>query len=329
MHSMSQSEHIAPEGHPIYILMEEHRLLTEFANQLVNLAGQMKSQRDYSAAAAQLEDAKQIVAQFRASMPHYLREENVIFPYCDKHGFSGPPQVMWTEHNQIRDIEKGMFGLMDEGQKLPYKEFIEKLTRFASLQQQTLINHFFKENNILFPHALELFTSAEWEAARREFDKIGYCPFTPGVPKAAAPEPGARLEVSGGTIQLSTGSMTAEQLEAIFSTLPVEITFIDPDDTLRYFSQPTDTIFTRTTAALGLKVQNCHPAKSLHVVNQIIADFKSGKRDVAEFWIQFQGKFVYIRYFAVRDRSGKYLGCMEVTQDIQPLKQVEGEKRLL
>jgi len=119
------------------------------------------------------------------------------------------------------------------------------------------------------------------------------------------------------------------QIKAILNTLPVDVTFIDSEDTVRYFNQSKDRIFVRTNAVLGRKVQKCHPQKSIHIVNRILDEFKSGKSDMAEFWINMGGRLVYIRYFAVRDETGKYLGTLEVTQDVTRIKQLEGEKRLL
>ncbi|MGQ9632008.1 MAG: PAS domain-containing protein [bacterium] len=109
----------------------------------------------------------------------------------------------------------------------------------------------------------------------------------------------------------------------------MDITFVDKEDAVRYFSQSKDRIFVRTKAVIGRKVQQCHPQKSLHVVNRILEDFKSGGRDSAEFWIDFKGRLIYIRYFPVRNKNGEYLGCLEVTQDITDIKKIEGEKRLL
>ncbi len=120
-----------------------------------------------------------------------------------------------------------------------------------------------------------------------------------------------------------------ETLETIFDTLPVDVTFVDETDTVRYYSKGDDRIFRRTPAVIGKKVQNCHPKDSLHKVNQVVSDLKSGRRDVAGFWINLKGRKVYIRYFAVRDKSGKYLGTLEVTQDITEIQKIEGEKRLL
>lgn len=126
-----------------------------------------------------------------------------------------------------------------------------------------------------------------------------------------------------------TGSLSREELEALLDSLPVDITFVDKEDTVRYFNRFEDRIFKRPKAVIGRKVQLCHPKKSLHKVEQILSDFKNKKRDVAEFWINLNGRLIYIRYFAVRDRNGDYLGCLEVTQDITDIKRIEGEKRLL
>jgi len=124
-------------------------------------------------------------------------------------------------------------------------------------------------------------------------------------------------------------NLSKPQLEAILESLPVDITFIDSDDTVRYYNRDSKRIFVRTPAVIGRKVQNCHPPKSLPAVNQILSEFKSGKRDVAEFWIQMKGRMIFIRYFPVRDPSGKYLGCLEASEDITEIKKLEGEKRLL
>ena len=120
-----------------------------------------------------------------------------------------------------------------------------------------------------------------------------------------------------------------ETLEAIFDALPVEVSFVDATDTVRYYSKGDRRIFRRTPAVIGRKVQDCHPPKSLHKVEQVMSDLKSGRRDVAEFWIDLNGRKIYIRYFAVRDKAGKYLGVLEVTQDVTDIQKVIGEKRLL
>ena len=123
--------------------------------------------------------------------------------------------------------------------------------------------------------------------------------------------------------------LSAGLIENVIDTLPVEMSFVDSDDVLQYYSHGDKRIFRRTPGVIGKKVQQCHPEKSVHKVQQILDDFKSGKRDSAQFWIDLKGRLIYIRYFAVRDNAGKYQGTLEVTQDITEIKVIEGEKRLL
>ncbi|MEM2972183.1 MAG: PAS domain-containing protein [Candidatus Bathyarchaeia archaeon] len=135
--------------------------------------------------------------------------------------------------------------------------------------------------------------------------------------------------VTEKVLQFETGSLSKEEVEAVMNTLPVDITFVDKDDTVKYFNKAEKRIFVRTKAVIGRKVQLCHPQKSIYIVNKILDSFKTGKKDMAEFWIQKDNRLIHIRYFAVRDKSGKYLGTMEVTQDVTDIKKLEGEKRLL
>ena len=130
-------------------------------------------------------------------------------------------------------------------------------------------------------------------------------------------------------MQFETGTLSRNEMEAILDNLPVDLTFIDKEDSVKYFNKAEERIFKRPKSVIGRKVQKCHPQKSVHIVNKILDAFKAGEKNVAEFWIQLNDRLIYIRYFAVRDRSGKYLGTVEVTQDITKIKKIEGEKRLL
>jgi len=132
-----------------------------------------------------------------------------------------------------------------------------------------------------------------------------------------------------GMLQFETGSLSKEEAEAVLDSLPVDISFIDKEDRVKYFNKAEGRIFVRTKAVIGRKVQLCHPQKSVHVVNKILEAFKTGKKDVAEFWINLNDRLILIRYFAVRDMNGKYSGTVEVTQDITDIKKIQGEKRLL
>jgi PAS domain S-box-containing protein len=145
--------------------------------------------------------------------------------------------------------------------------------------------------------------------------------------KKATPAP--KTQAAEGTLQFETGSLSKEQLDSLLNTLPVDITFVDADDTVRYFNKPEKRIFMRPKAVLGRKVHMCHPQKSLHIVTKIVESFKNGKKNAAEFWITLNNRFVHIRFFAVRDPDGKYLGTMEVVQDLTEIKKLEGERRLL
>ncbi|MBD3162705.1 MAG: PAS domain-containing protein, partial [Candidatus Latescibacteria bacterium] len=133
----------------------------------------------------------------------------------------------------------------------------------------------------------------------------------------------------GKAVMFPTGSLTFKQLKGLLAALPVDVTFVDAEDRVRYFSEGADRVFSRSKAILGREVQHCHPPKSVNVVEQIVTDFRSGKQDVAEFWIDLHGRFIHIRYFAVRDDGGEYLGTLEVTQDLTRLRALEGERRLL
>jgi hypothetical protein len=128
---------------------------------------------------------------------------------------------------------------------------------------------------------------------------------------------------------LRQGVSQKEEIEGILNALPVDISFVDKDDAVKYFKKAEKRIFVRTKAVIGRKVQLCHPQKSVHIVNKILEAFKTGKKDVAEFWITVNNRLIHIRYFAVRDKNGKYLGTMEVTQDLTDIKKIEGQKRLL
>jgi PAS domain S-box-containing protein len=179
-------------------------------------------------------------------------------------------------------------------------------------------------------------TEQEWVNVRKEFDEIGYCCFTPEPLIAKPAEAGAEVTepkpaaaVSEGVLQFDTGSLTKEEIEAILDTLPIDITFVDKNDAVKYFNKAEERVFVRAKSIIGRKVQQCHPQKSIHIVNKIVEAFKKGEKDVAEFWIPLNGRLIHIRYFAVRDKNGKYMGTMEVTQDLTDIKKIEGEKRLL
>jgi len=327
--SIDQPHVYAPEGHPIYILTEEHKLLLNYASKLKGVAVDIEAKGDFSAAAQELAMVAHLIEHFKESEKHYRREENVLFPYLEKHGVTQPPKIMWMEHDQIRGIKKDVYALYNSREKRGFDDFVNNLRSLAISLSETLASHFYKENDILFPTALNVITQDEWEKIATEFDEIGYCCFTPRPKEAVPKASGEAAILKEGIVEFETGSLSVKELEAVLNSLPVDITFVDKDDKVKYFSQSNGRIFVRAKAVIGREVRQCHPQKSLHLVNKILENFKTGKKDVAEFWINLKGRLVYIRYFAVRDKDGKYIGCLEVTQDITDVKKVEGEKRLL
>ncbi|MEO0094012.1 MAG: DUF438 domain-containing protein [candidate division WOR-3 bacterium] len=328
--SIQKTKPIAPAGHPIHTLMEEHRMMLGFADKLNCLIAEMKKFNKFIEVKETMEQINHLTEHFKDSEKHYLREENVLFPYLEKHGITEPPKIMWMEHDKIREIKKGLYHLVNSYQETNFQNFVAQLTEIGINLTEMLFSHFTKENNILFPTALRVIENDEWQIIQQEFAEIGYCCFTPQSAKIMekAEVKTEKVDIAG-MIDFETGNLTKDELQAILNTLPVDITFVDANDEVRYFSQTRDRIFVRTKAVLGRKVQQCHPQKSIHIVNQILEDFRNKKRDVAEFWINLQGKLVYIRYFPIYDKNGNYLGCIEVTQDITNIKKLEGEKRLL
>lgn len=321
---------IAEEGHPVGILMREHSEMVKRANQLLDLATKLSETSDRSL----IDDILKLIEDFKNSENHYLREEYALFPYLEKHGITQPPKIMWMDHDNIRDVKGKLFSI---GEKLKQEENLSataKLLKKITLSLFELISaHFYKENNVLFPTALKVMTPEEWIEVREQFDEIGYPNYieVKELPERLLKEASSEErepEVSPEEIDLDTGKLTVRELKAILDTLPVDITFVDKNNIVRYFNDKADKIFLRTKAILGRTVQNCHPQKSIHIVNKIIEDLRSGRRDHVDFWINFKGKFVFIRYLAVRDKSGEFLGVLEVTQDITEIRKLEGERRI-
>ncbi len=318
-------------AHPIQILMREHQLLLELAAQLEAAAADVSGAPDRAAAQSALGRLETIAQQFAASGNHYLREENVLFPYLEKHGVAGPTVVMWREHDKIRQLKKELYEAANGADSMPIEELGSRLRAVAEELPALLENHFYKENNVLFPAAEELLTEEEWTSTLQQFGEIGYWKVLPPGHGAATEDVEVTASTAGvvdGEIPFAIGSIPLLALEPMLNTLPVDLTYVDAEDTVRYFSQTKERIFPRTAAIIGRKVQQCHPEKSVHVVNQILEDFRHDRRDSAEFWIQSNGHFILISYYAVR-REGRYLGCVEVTQDATNIRALEGERRLL
>ena len=327
--SIEQQKPLAPKGHPIHTLMEEHNIFLEFASELKDVVQKIKDANEIDSES--IEELKLCADKFKGSESHYVREENVLFPYLEKHGVTQPPAIMWMEHDQIREVKKGLYKIVDEHESMDLKDFTQQLEKSALSLAELLMNHFPKESSILFPTALRLLTEDEWSDVVQQFDELGYGSF---IPEGARIRGEENLTPTTETddedrVSFEMGALSREELARILDTLPVDITYVDSEDKVRYFNQSEERIFPRAKAIIGRSVQLCHPQKSVHIVNKIVEDFRTGSRDVAEFWIDLQGTFVHIRYFAVKDKNGEYMGTLEVTQNITDIKKLEGQKRLL
>ena len=191
-----------------------------------------------------------------------------------------------------------------------------------------------KEEDILFPMAMDVLTTEDWWQIHRQTLEFGFTLYDPKVDWRPEGVSGEGYENTGilnesGTIQLPSGSFNAKEIMAILNTVPVDMTFVDKDDKVKYFTQGSERIFARSRSIINRDVRLCHPPGSVHIIEKILDDFKSGKASHAPFWIQMQGKFIYIQYFALRDLNGEYLGTLEVSQDLTGARKLEGEKRIL
>lgn len=314
-------------GHPVHILLKEHEFVRKVIDGISILLSRVEEGKDLNKAI--LGTIEESLKHLKEYEKHKVREENTLFPYLEKHGITGPPAIMWAEHDEQRKKIKATVKILNSGKSIGSEESMTNLISHLRDLTSLIPNHFYKEENILFPTALKLFSDEEWKEIKVSMDDLGYCDFTPPEAVGEILEATRGSETQGDKIVFEAGSLSAQELEAMLNSLPVDITFVDSNDTVRYFSQTKDRIFPRAKTIIGRKVQQCHPQKSIHVVNQILDDFRNGRRDVAEFWLQLGERTIYIRYFPVRDGAGDYVGCLEVTQDIAPIKKIKGEKRLL
>jgi DUF438 domain-containing protein len=315
-------------GHPVHTFRAENVAATRVLDALQEALQALK----LTPGAAQLQQTRERLGELREYEKHYLRKENILFPFLERHGFSGPSSVMWAIHDDVRAGWKALDELLAAGPGEDPTAFNAHIDELFQLLNTAIREMFYKEENILFPTALEKLSADEWRAVRAQEPEIGYCYVEPGdqwpltvAVEAAAPTPSP----AEGLLHLDTGALTAQEVNLLLKYLPVDVTYVDKDDTVLYFSQTPERIFPRSPAIIGRKVQKCHPPASVHRVQRILDDFRAGRRDVAEFWIQMQDKFIHIRYFAVRDQKGKYRGTLEVSQDVTHIRALEGERRLL
>lgn len=317
-----------PEGHPVDTFLKENR-------ELERRIAQVKAILENSSSLEE-KDIADYIMRSRALFnelsdvdKHYLRKEYLLFPFLEKAGITGPPKVMWGKHDETRQLLKAAHEALHHN--LTKDEFITTGSFVLQPAIDAIEGMIMKEEEILLPMSLDTLTDENWYQIYKETPIYGFCLYDPEV--AWEPENIVReapVFLSGSAIVLSSGSFEMKELEALFVTLPIDITFVDKDDKVKFFSHSPNRVFERNRSIIGRDVRMCHPPHSVHIVEQIIHDFKSGKENKAAFWISnFKGRFVYIEYTALRGNGGEYLGIVEVTQDITSLRQLEGDQRLL
>jgi DUF438 domain-containing protein len=327
-----------PAGHPLDTFQRENQALLQVTASLHKVAEAVGEPPD-GAAWARLKSAlSDTVERLAAVDKHYLRKENQLFPFLEEHGVEGPSKVMWSIHDDIRDLIKQARQTITEDDAA--------LAVSTSLALAKMVDDMVtKEEQVLFPMAVDTLDDAEWIRIRAGESDIGYA-FIEGVPEwpvrradeeagaAGAPAgPGAvagadEADAGAGLLALNTGGLNLEELNLVLGVLPIDFQYVDEHDRVRFYSEG-HRIFPRSPGVIGRKVQNCHPPQSVHKVQQIIDAFRAGEKDTAEFWIEMQGKFLHIRYFAVRDEGEAYRGVVETVQDVTGIRALEGQRRLL
>ena len=281
---------------------------------------------------------------------HFARKQNQLFPALEHKGFDRPSKIMWTFDDNVRDAIKEAYADLKEDRD---QAFLEKQSNVIYLVRDILQ----KERDVLYPTSLELLSDEEFAKLRQSDDEIGYCLIdTPPNFKAGEKkdDPSGREESTSSESELvrdlsavlekhgysagssasevmdvAMGKMTLEQINLVYKHLPIDLSYVDEHDTVRFYSDTQHRVFPRSAGVIGRKVQNCHPRKSVDTVEAIIEAFRKGEKDKAEFWLQMDGKFIYIIYNAVRDEQGNYRGVLEMMQDATHIRSLTGSRKLL
>lgn len=311
-----------PKGHPVTIYSEEKVLIRRLGQELLETDPETENQKFYN-----------IFNQLQQVERRFERKENQLFPVLEQKGWTGPSKNMWSFHDTIRE----QFRILRK--KIDSQNFAE-----AKQDAQYLVSSIFRllltEDSVLFPNALKLLTEEDWKKVRKGEEEIGW--MLPGDP-AAFPiskeeeyihpsQDHSRRELSFDITNAShydEGFMTVEQVNLLFKTMPLDLTYVDENDKVIFYNRGEDRVFPRSAGIIGREVRFCHPPKSVGTVLKILEEFRKGTKNEASFWINFKGRLIYIRYFAVRDEQKNYRGVIEMSQDITDLKKIEGEQRLL
>lgn len=311
-------------GHPVHTFRKENRAIRKLINQIRQKGGDETPDTEW------LQEAYTKLMQV---ITHYARKENQLFPYLEKKNFNTPSTIMWTLHDDIRANLKYHKNLADEGDFTALLSTQESL--LTSIQEMI-----FKEEKILYPVCLELIDQKDWITIREGEDEIGYCLISAPIPwpddadatyihPSQLGDEKLDASITEGLIGLDEGQLSQEQIRLIFTFLPVDVTYTDENNIVRFYNKGDYRIFPRSPGIIGRDVRYCHPPKSVDMVLQIIEAFREGEKDVAEFWIQIKEDFIHIRFFALRDKDRNYKGVLEIMQNVAGIRKLEGNKTLL
>jgi hypothetical protein len=319
----SFGDHTKIKGHPVKVFFEENERIEKLISEEIE---------PYLLQSGKTAELMLRVGYDRLKEihHHYARKEYLMFPKLEKNGITAPPKVMWGVDDEIRAEIKEIIKQLSE---IDHDEVhVKKLIQSNILRVRDMI---FKENNILMPLLLENMNFFDWVIVDSSSEEIGWFLEKPKEswkqerPKDANEPVPPKVENKTGSVSFDAGSLTFEEVNHMLNVLPFDMTFVDKDGFVKYFTQGKERIFDRPKTIIGRHVSMCHPPASVHIVEEIVESFRSGRKDNEDFWIKLKDMFVYIRYFAVRDMDNNYLGTLEITQNIKPIRDLEGEKRLI
>ena len=308
------------EGHPIRTYLHETELIQNLLEEIMRTDPETEYQKFYN-----------LFNHLSTVEKRFVRKENQLFPFLELRGWTNPSQNMWSFHDTIRDMFRLVRKNLEDKDPLAAKEnmvYIEdNLHRLLNV-----------EYNILFARALELLTEEDWIKMRQGEDEIGWMLSSP--PPTYPNESGYVHPSMDTSIRTDVvfdekaqhydeGYMTIEQVNLLLKTLPIDITFVDEYDKVIFYNRGEERVFPRSAGIIGREVKFCHPPKSVGPVLKIVEAFRAGTQNEANFWFNYRGRLIYVRYFAVRDAQKNYKGVIEMSQDITDIKLIEGERRLL
>lgn len=309
-----------PLGHPVRVYFEENIFIGEIFSKIFSF----KISDDFELFFNLFNQLSEVEKKF-------ARKENQLFPYLEKYGWTGPSQGMWSFHDRIRDLFR------ETRNELENRSF-EKVPSQLKVIRDELYQLFQVEEMRLFPTAMDLLQDDDWKEMREGDEEIGWMLENPPTRYPVREEyihpsedfTKRKLPFSTeGLLKLDEGYLSNEQINLLLRFMPVDLTYVDENDRVLFYNRGEERVFPRSAGIIGREVKFCHPPKSVDTVLTILEEFKNGNKDEADFWITFKGRFIHIRYFALRDKNRNYKGVIEMSQDITEIKNLSGEKRLL